>query len=80
MVDRLWRGIRGFVRHVARSAYPQHRAKVDGSGLGNAAQGHATNSTQRLGHGSIEITLKTYAHVLPSDDATLAEGLERMYG
>ena len=48
---------------------------------GLLAKGYSIKAvSQRLGHGSIEITLKTYAHVLPSDDATLAEGLERMYG
>jgi integrase len=32
--------------------------------------------SQRLGHESIEVTLKHYAHVLPNDDAKLAEGIE----
>jgi integrase len=36
--------------------------------------------SQRLGHASIEITLKHYAHVLPDDDKALAEGLDRMFG
>jgi integrase len=34
--------------------------------------------SQRLGHESIEITLNHYAHVLPNDDAKLAEGIENM--
>jgi integrase len=33
--------------------------------------------SQRLGHESIEVTLKHYAHVLPNDDAKLAEGIEK---
>jgi len=36
--------------------------------------------SQRLGHASIDITLKTYAHVLPEDDQVLADGLDRMFG
>jgi integrase len=45
------------------------------------ARGHSIKAvSQRLGHESIEITLKTYAHVLPTDDAALAEGLEKMLG
>jgi integrase len=45
------------------------------------ARGHAIKAvSQRLGHGSIEITLGVYAHVLPTDDATRAAGLGRMFG
>jgi integrase len=45
------------------------------------ARGHSIKAvSQRLGHASIEITLKVYAHVLPTDDAALAEGLDRMFG
>jgi integrase len=36
--------------------------------------------SQRLGHANVELTLRVYCHVLPSDDAALAQGLERMYG
>ena len=36
--------------------------------------------SQRLGHASIELTLRVYAHVLPTDDAALADGLDRMFG
>jgi integrase len=36
--------------------------------------------SHRLGHSSIELTLRVYAHVLPTDDAVLAEGLNRMFG
>lgn len=36
--------------------------------------------SQRLGHARVEITLAVYAHVLPTDDAALAEGLEKMLG
>jgi integrase len=36
--------------------------------------------SQRLGHASIEITLKHYAHVLPEDDSALAKDVERMLG
>lgn len=45
------------------------------------AHGHSIKAvSQRLGHASIEITLRVYAHVMPSDDAALADGLERMFG
>jgi hypothetical protein len=36
--------------------------------------------SQRLGHTSAEITLRVDAHVLPTDDAAMAEGLDRMFG
>ncbi|MFI5458830.1 MAG: tyrosine-type recombinase/integrase, partial [Isosphaerales bacterium] len=45
------------------------------------AQGHSIKAvSQRLGHASIELTLRVYAHVLPTDDALLADGLDRMFG
>jgi site-specific recombinase XerD len=45
------------------------------------ARGHSIKAVcHRLGHASIDITLKTYAHVLPKDDKTLATGLDRMFG
>jgi integrase len=34
--------------------------------------------SQRLGHSNPALTLRVYAHCLPSDDAQLAEGLNRM--
>jgi integrase len=34
----------------------------------------------RLGHAKADVTLRVYAHVLPTDDAKLAEGLNRLYG
>jgi integrase len=44
-------------------------------------RGHSIKAvSQRLGHASIELTLRVYAHVLPTDDAVLAENLERMFG
>jgi integrase len=44
------------------------------------AAGHSIKAvSQRLGHAGIELTLRVYAHVLPSDDDKLAEGLERLY-
>jgi integrase len=36
--------------------------------------------SQRLGHASIEITLKHYAHLLPEDDNALANDVQRMFG
>lgn len=36
--------------------------------------------SRRLGHGGIEITLKTYAHLLPDADNALAERLQKMFG
>jgi integrase len=48
---------------------------------GLLAQGHSIKAvSQRLGHASIELTLRVYAHVLPTDDDALADGLERMFG
>jgi integrase len=48
---------------------------------GLLARGHSLKAvSQRLGHASVELTLRVYAHVLPTDDGVLAEGLERMYG
>jgi integrase len=35
--------------------------------------------SQRLGHSDIGITLRVYAHVLPTDDAKLAGALQTMY-
>ena len=44
-------------------------------------EGHSIKAvSHRLGHASIEITLKTYADVLPEDDKMLADGLDRMFG
>jgi integrase len=36
--------------------------------------------SQRLGHTNAAITLKVYAHCMPSDDAQLAAGLDRLFG
>ena len=36
--------------------------------------------SQRLGHGSIDITLKTYYHLLPDADASLSDRLQKMFG
>jgi integrase len=36
--------------------------------------------SQRLGHSRVEMTLKVYAHVMPTDDATLAGAAERLFG
>jgi integrase len=45
------------------------------------ARGHSIKAvSHRLGHASIDITLQTYAHVLPEDDKTLADGLDCMFG
>jgi integrase len=45
------------------------------------ACGHSIKAvSQRLGHASIELTLRVYAHVLPTDDAALAERLNHMFG
>ncbi|MBI1918508.1 MAG: site-specific integrase [Planctomycetes bacterium] len=34
----------------------------------------------RLGHSKVEMTLRVYSHLLPNDDATLAKGLQALYG
>jgi integrase len=45
------------------------------------SQGHSLKAvSQRLGHARVELTLRVYAHAMPSDDAKLAEGLNRLYG
>lgn len=45
------------------------------------SRGHSLKAvSQRLGHASVELTLRVYAHVLPTDDQTLAESLDRMVG
>lgn len=36
--------------------------------------------SQRLGHGTIDITLKTYYHLLPDADSSLSDRLQRMFG
>ena len=48
---------------------------------GRLARGHSIKAvSQRLGHANIELTFRVYKHVLPTDDATLADGLHRMFG
>src|SRR5262249_12075705 len=48
---------------------------------GLLARGHSIKAvSQRLGHASIERTLRVYSHVLPTDDGALADGLHRMFG
>jgi integrase len=36
--------------------------------------------SHRLGHADVKVTLMVYAHVLPSDDRAIADGLNRLYG
>lgn len=36
--------------------------------------------SRRLGHGSIEITLRVYAHLMPNDDEKLTTGAEALFG
>jgi integrase len=48
---------------------------------GLLARGYSIKAvSQRLGHASVELTLRVYAHVLPTDDGVLAEGLDQMFG
>jgi integrase len=48
---------------------------------GLLARGHSIKAvSHRLGHANIELTLRVYSHVLPTDDAVLADGLHRMFG
>ncbi len=45
------------------------------------ARGNSVKAvSQRLGHATIEITLKHYAHVLPEDDNVLANDVQKMLG
>jgi integrase len=45
------------------------------------ARGNSVKAvSQRLGHATIEITLKHYAHVLPEDDDALAHDVQKMIG
>ncbi len=43
------------------------------------SKGHSLKAvSQRLGHASVELTLRVYAHVLPTDDQTLADSLDKV--
>jgi integrase len=45
------------------------------------ARGNSVKAvSHRLGHASIEITLKHCAHLLPEDDNALANDVQRMFG
>ena len=45
------------------------------------AAGHSIKAvSRRLGHSSIEITLRVYAHLMPNDDEKLAAGVETLFG
>jgi integrase len=45
------------------------------------SKGHPIKAvSQRLGHSDVGITLRVYAHVLPTDDAKIAGALQSMYG
>src|SRR5262245_27959272 len=45
------------------------------------AAGHSIKAvSRRLGHGSIEITLRVYAHLMPNDDEKLTTGVEALFG
>ncbi|MBL8867768.1 MAG: tyrosine-type recombinase/integrase [Planctomycetia bacterium] len=35
--------------------------------------------SRRMGHGSIDITLKAYAHLMPDDDEKLATASQRLF-
>jgi integrase len=48
---------------------------------GLLARSHSIKAvSQRLGHASIELTLRVYARVQPTDNGALAEGLDTMFG
>lgn len=45
------------------------------------AAGHSIKAvSRRLGHSSIDVTLRVYAHLMPDDDAKLAAGVEALFG
>jgi len=45
------------------------------------SQGQSVRAvSQRLGHSNPAVTLRIYAHCMPSDDAQLAAGLNRVFG
>jgi integrase len=45
------------------------------------SKGHSLRAvSQRLGHANPTMTLRVYAHCMPTDDAQLAESLDRMIG
>ena len=45
------------------------------------AAGHSIKAvSRRLGHASIEITLRVYAHLMPNDDEKLTTGVEVLFG
>jgi integrase len=45
------------------------------------SQGQSVRAvSQRLGHSNPAMTLRVYAHCMPSDDVQLAAGLNKMFG
>lgn len=72
------------------------RANADGAGIPANLRFHDLRHThascliadgmsikavsRRLGHASIDITLKAYAHLMPDDDEKLATASQRLFG
>jgi integrase len=44
------------------------------------AANHSKAVSRRLGHGSIKITLRVYAHLMPNDDEKVTNGVEALFG
>jgi integrase len=44
------------------------------------ALGHSLKAvSQRLGHANVELTLRVYAHVMPAEDRSIADGLNKLF-
>ncbi len=85
-----WAAIKGANAQAAKLPPEEAKAKTIPDGLRFHDLRHTSASlllsqgqslravSQRLGHSNPALTLKVYAHCLPSDDAQLAAGLSRM--
>jgi integrase len=85
-----WAAVKGGNDQAAKLPLEQAELKTIPAGLRSHDLRHTSASlllsqgqslravSQRLGHSNPALTLKVYAHCLPSDDAQLAAGLARM--
>jgi integrase len=85
-----WAAVQGANTQAAKLSCEEAEAKTIPDGLRFHDLRHTSASlllsqgqslravSQRLGHSNPALTLKVYAHCLPSDDAQLAAGLARM--
>ena len=74
---------RSFLKRIAASAVPRirfHDMRHTHATLLLLAGENVKVVSERLGHASIQITLDTYAHVLPSMQKAAAEKMQRLLG